>query len=100
SNASDNNDSMLVIKVDNDEEESNKSKNRPKETFNIKIQQNNKLKEENKKNMNKKNQKIKRIRKKNVYKIRQLFLKQNCKRNMLFKQIIEHEYLLLNQENE
>ncbi|CAG8825389.1 13810_t:CDS:1, partial [Racocetra persica] len=59
SNAADNDDSMLVIKVDDDEEESNKSKNRPKETIiNIKIQQYDKLKEENarlKKKLNKKN---------------------------------------------
>ncbi|CAG8807980.1 683_t:CDS:1, partial [Racocetra persica] len=48
SNAADNDDLMLVIKVDDDEEESNKSKNKPKETIiNIKIQQNNKLNEEN-----------------------------------------------------
>ncbi|CAG8576158.1 22610_t:CDS:1, partial [Racocetra persica] len=59
SNAADNDDSMLVIKMDDDEEESNKSKNRPKKTIiNIKIQQNDKLNEENarlKKKINKKN---------------------------------------------
>ncbi|CAG8668850.1 7521_t:CDS:2, partial [Racocetra fulgida] len=100
SNAADNDDSMLVIKVDNDEE-SNKSKNRPKKTINIKIQQNDKLKEENarlKKIINKKNQTIKQSRKENLdlqQKIEQLLLKQNCN-----QQTIGHEYLLLNQENE
>ncbi|CAG8754471.1 2944_t:CDS:2, partial [Racocetra fulgida] len=67
-NAADNDDSILVIKV-NTEEESNKSKNIPKETINITLQQYNKLKKENaqlKKNMIKKNQEIKRIRKENL----------------------------------
>ncbi|CAG8554342.1 27522_t:CDS:2 [Racocetra persica] len=71
---------MLVIKVDDDEEEFS---NRLKETINIKLQQNDKLKEENarlKNNINKKNRTIKQSRKENLYlqrKIRQLLLKQN-----------------------